>query len=87
MQRLQEFLQEKIRYDQLNLDELIELANEHTHPDTEEYRILELALNQLLTQYLNKAKNYISKWCGWNDEFIRKSVTHQGYSADYSDYW
>ncbi|MCG2573780.1 MULTISPECIES: hypothetical protein [Acinetobacter] len=61
MQRLQEFLQEKIRYDQLNLDELIELANEHTHPDTEEYRILELALNQLLTQYLNKAKNYISK--------------------------
>lgn len=61
MQQLQEFLQEKIRYDQLNLDELIELANTHTHPDTEEYRILELALNQLLTQYLNKAKNYISK--------------------------
>lgn len=63
MQQLQEFLQEKIRYDQLNLDELIELANTHTHPDTEEYRILELALNQLLTQYLNKAKNYISKSC------------------------
>lgn len=61
MQQLQEFLQEKIRYDQLNLDELIELANAHTHPNTEEYRILELALNQLLTQYLNKAKNYISK--------------------------
>lgn len=61
MQQLQEFLQEKIRYDQLNLDDLIELANFHTDPDTEEYRILELALNQLLTQYLNKAKHYISK--------------------------
>lgn len=61
MLQLQEFLQEKIRYDQLNLDELIELANHYTDQNTEEYRILELALNQLLTQYLNKAKAYISK--------------------------
>ncbi|WP_111895427.1 hypothetical protein [Acinetobacter sp. MB5] len=61
MLQLQEFLQEKIRYDQLNLDELIELANCYTDQNTDEYKILELTLNQLLTQYLNKAKNYISK--------------------------
>jgi hypothetical protein len=61
MLKLQEFLQEKVRYDQLNLDELIELANHYTDQETKEYRMLELALNQILTQYLNKAKNYISK--------------------------
>lgn len=73
MLKLQEFLQEKVRYDQLNLDELIELANHYTDQETKEYRMLELALNQILTQYLNKAKNYISKWA-INNEFIRKSI-------------
>lgn len=61
MQQLQEFLQEKIAFDDLDLNLLIEQAELLTDPNSSEYRLLELTLNQLLTQYLEKAKKYIIK--------------------------
>ncbi len=61
MQQLQEFLQEKIAFDDLDLDHLIEKAREFSDPNSSEYRLLELTLNQLLTQYLEQAKKYITK--------------------------
>ncbi|MEB3753196.1 hypothetical protein [Acinetobacter sp. MD2(2019)] len=59
MQQLQLFLQEKISLDELDLDQLIECAKQQNNPDSPEYRLLELTLNQILPQYLERAKKYI----------------------------
>ncbi|MEB3767307.1 hypothetical protein [Acinetobacter sp. MD2] len=61
MQQLQPFLKDEISLDDLDLEQLIAQVQQLPEPDSEAYRMLELTLNQALTQYLDRAKKYINK--------------------------
>lgn len=60
MQQVNAFLQEKISTADLDIDQLIKLIQQHSSPDSVEYKLLELTLNQVLAEYLRKAESCIS---------------------------
>lgn len=61
MQQIEDFLQEKISFRDLDVDHLVELTLQHQNPHSHEYTLLELTLNQLLSKYLEVAKTYVEK--------------------------
>ncbi|ESK38362.1 hypothetical protein P256_01896 [Acinetobacter nectaris CIP 110549] len=60
MQQVNAFLQGKISISELDIDQLIKLIRQHPNPESVEYKLLELTLNQVLAEYLKKAESYIS---------------------------
>lgn len=61
MQEVEAFLQEKISFHQIDVNKLVELTKTHQDPDSQEYKLLELTLNQVLSKYLEVAQSYIEK--------------------------
>lgn len=61
MQEVEAFLQEKISFHQIDVNKLVELTKTYQDPDSQEYKLLELTLNQVLSKYLEIAQSYIEK--------------------------
>lgn len=61
MQKIKAFLQENISFQELDLDHIIDLTKQYTDSESPEYKLLEIALNQLLSKYLETAQSYIEK--------------------------
>ena len=61
MQQIEDFLKEKISFRDVDVEQLIALTHEHQNPQSHEYKLLELTLNQLLSKYLEVAKSYVEK--------------------------
>ena len=59
MNRLQALVQGKIPPQSISIDFLIEMAERHTAPHSAEYKLIELALNMVLAQPLDKALKHI----------------------------
>lgn len=58
MQQLHAIIQGKIPPQTINIDELIILAEQHPEPTSTEYKLLELAINIILVDYLEKAQKH-----------------------------
>ncbi len=59
MQQLQALIQRKIPPQAIEVNHLIELAKHYPQPQSAEYKLIELALNIVLADYLEKAQQHI----------------------------
>lgn len=59
MQQLQALIQRKIPPQAIEVSHLIELAKHYPQPQSAEYKLIELALNIVLADYLEKAQQHI----------------------------
>ncbi|MGE8561216.1 MAG: hypothetical protein ACN6NJ_09755 [Acinetobacter sp.] len=59
MQQLQALIQGKIPPQTINIDHLIALAERYPQPTSAEYKLLELAINIVLANYLEKAQKHL----------------------------
>ena len=59
MQQLQALIQRKIPPQAIDVNHLVELAKRYPQPQSAEYKLIELALNIVLTSYLEKAQQHI----------------------------
>lgn len=59
MQQLQSLIQGHLPPQQVDLQHLLALAEQHTHPASSEYKLLELAINMVLANYLEQALEHI----------------------------
>ena len=59
MQQLQALIQRKIPPQAIEVSHLIELAKCYPQPQSAEYKLIELALNIVLADYLEKAQQHI----------------------------
>ncbi|MEN3979290.1 hypothetical protein [Acinetobacter sp. CWB-B33] len=59
MQNLQALIQGKVSPQAINLDDLIEMAEQHPQPNSAEYKLIELAANIVLAKYLEKAQKFL----------------------------
>ena len=58
MQQLQALIQRKIPPQSVDLNHLVELAKRYPQPQSAEYKLIELALNIVLADYLEKAQQH-----------------------------
>lgn len=58
MQQLQALIQRKIPPQSLDVNHLVELAKRYPQPQSAEYKLIELALNIVLADYLEKAQQH-----------------------------
>ncbi len=59
MQQLQALIQRKIPPQSVDVNHLVELAKRYPQPQSAEYKLIELALNIVLADYLEKAQQHI----------------------------
>lgn len=59
MQELQALIQGKVSAQMIDIDRLIELAQHYKDPNSAEYKLVELATNIVLAQYLEKAQTVL----------------------------
>ncbi|MGE8685426.1 MAG: hypothetical protein ACN6OV_13325 [Acinetobacter sp.] len=59
MQELQALIQGKVSAQMIDIDRLIELAQHYKDPNSAEYKLVELATNIVLAQYLEKAQKIL----------------------------
>ena len=59
MQQLQALIQRKIPPQSVDVNHLVELAKRYPQPQSAEYKLIELALNIILADYLEKAQQHI----------------------------
>ena len=59
MQELQALIQGKVSAQMIDIDRLIELAQHYKDPNSAEYKLVELATNIILAQYLEKAQTVL----------------------------
>ena len=59
MQQLQALIQRRIPPQSVDVNHLVELAKRYPQPQSAEYKLIELALNIVLADYLEKAQQYI----------------------------
>jgi len=59
MQQLQALIQRKIPPQSVDVNHLAELAKRYPQPQSAEYKLIELALNIVLADYLEKAQQHI----------------------------
>ena len=59
MQQLQALMQRKIPPQSVDVNRLVELAKRYPQPQSAEYKLIELALNIVLADYLEKAQQHI----------------------------
>ena len=59
MQQLQALIQRKIPPQAIEVSHLIELAKRYPQPQSAEYKLIKLALNIVLADYLEKAQQHI----------------------------
>ena len=59
MQNLQALIQGKVSPQAINLDDLIEMAEQYPQPNSAEYKLIELAANIVLAKYLEKAQKFL----------------------------
>jgi hypothetical protein len=58
MQQLQALIQRKIPPQSVDVNHLVELAKRYPQPQSAEYKLIELALNIVLADYLEKAQQH-----------------------------
>ena len=58
MQQLQALIQRKIPPQSVDVNHLVELAKRYPQPQSAEYKLIELALNIILADYLEKAQQH-----------------------------
>lgn len=58
MQQLQALIQRKIPPQSVDVNHLVELAKRYPQPQSAEYKLIELALNIVLADYLKKAQQH-----------------------------
>ena len=58
MQQLQALIQRKIPPQSVDVNHLVELAKRYPQPQSAEYKSIELALNIVLADYLEKAQQH-----------------------------
>ena len=58
MQQLQALIQRKIPPQAVDVNHLVELAKRYPQPQSAEYKLIELALNIILADYLEKAQQH-----------------------------
>ena len=58
MQQLQALIQRKIPHQSVDVNHLVELAKRYPQPQSAEYKLIELALNIVLADYLEKAQQH-----------------------------
>ena len=58
MQQLQALIQRKIPPQSVDVNNLVELAKRYPQPQSAEYKLIELALNIVLADYLEKAQQH-----------------------------
>ena len=58
MQQLQALIQRKIPPQSVDVNHLVELAKRYHQPQSAEYKLIELALNIVLADYLEKAQQH-----------------------------
>ena len=58
MQQLQALIQRKIPPQSVVVNHLVELAKRYPQPQSAEYKLIELALNIILADYLEKAQQH-----------------------------
>ena len=58
MQQLQALIQRKIPPQSVDVNHLVELAKRYPQPQSAEYKLIELALNIVLVDYLEKAQQH-----------------------------
>ena len=58
MQQLQALIQRKIPPQSVDVNHLVELAKRYPQPQSAEYKLIELALNIVLAEYLEKAQQH-----------------------------
>ena len=58
MQQLQALIQRKIPPQSVDVNHLVELAKRYPQPHSAEYKLIELALNIVLADYLEKAQQH-----------------------------
>jgi hypothetical protein len=59
MQEIQDLVLGKIAPQAIEIDRLIELAKRYPNPSCSEYKLIELALNIVLSSYLDQALKHI----------------------------
>jgi hypothetical protein len=59
MHEIQALILGKIAPQAIKIDHLIELAAQYPNPNSNEYKLIELALNIVLSSYLDKALKHI----------------------------
>lgn len=59
MNELQALIQGKIAPTSMNLQNVIQWAEQYQDPTCDEYKLLELATNLILASYLEQAEKYI----------------------------
>ena len=59
MQELQALLNGQIQPEQICIEQLVALAQQHTLTTTTEYKLLENAVNVVLIHYLKQAQAYL----------------------------
>ncbi len=59
MQQLQAVIQGQLPPQQVDLQHLLHLAEQHTQPASSEYKLLELAINIVLASYLDQALEHL----------------------------
>lgn len=59
MQKLQALIQGKISPQAMDIDHLIEMAEKYLQPNSAEYKLVELAINIVLADYLEKAQKIL----------------------------
>lgn len=57
-QQLQALIQRKIPPQSVDVNHLVELAKRYPQPQSAEYKLIELALNIVLADYLEKAQQH-----------------------------
>ena len=58
MQQLQALIQRRIPPQSVDVNHLVELAKRYPQPQSAEYKLIELALNIVLADYLEKAQQH-----------------------------
>ena len=58
MQQLQALIQRKIPPQSVDVNHMVELAKRYPQPQSAEYKLIELALNIVLADYLEKAQQH-----------------------------
>lgn len=59
MNELQALVQGKISPQAISIDFLLSMAEQHTDPNSAEYKLVELAVNLVLAKALDKALKYL----------------------------
>lgn len=60
MKEIQSLILGKISPQAIKVQDLVALAKQHPNPSSNEYKLIELALNMVLAHYLDKAHKHIA---------------------------